>query len=116
MKEITERENFFLVYNHQKPAWTPNFFEAYAPMGCSLLNNTGEYMKGGTDMFGVKWLCTEDTGWQPIPDPHFQLIDDITEWKKTRDWVPTGMLNMALKMVVETVMYLLPQYIRWDYC
>ena len=81
MREITERENFFLVYNHQKPAWTPNFFEAYAPMGCSLLNNTGEYMKGGTDMFGVKWLCTEDTGWQPIPDPHFQLIDDITEWK-----------------------------------
>jgi len=81
MKEITERENFFLVYNHQKPAWTPNFFECYAGMGSSLLNNTGEYMKGGKDMFGVQWLCTEDTGWQPIPDPHFHLIEDITEWK-----------------------------------
>ncbi len=81
MKELTERENFFLVYNHQTPAWTPNFFEAYSPVGSSLLNNQGEYMKGGTDMFGAKWLCTEDTGWQAIPDPHFHLIEDITEWR-----------------------------------
>lgn len=79
---MTERENFFLVYNHQKPAWMPNFFEAYAPIGASVLNNQGEYMKGGRDMFGVKWICTEDTGWQAIADPREHILEDITEWKK----------------------------------
>ena len=78
---MTERENFFKVYNHERPEWTPCFFTAYQPMGSSLLNNQGEYLKGGEDMFGVKWLVTQDTGWQAIPDPQFHLIEDITEWK-----------------------------------
>lgn len=80
---MTERENFFKVYNHEKPEWIPNFFTAYSPMGCSLLNNQGEYLKGGKDMFGVEWLCTEDTGWQAIPDPHKHImeIDDIVNWR-----------------------------------
>ena len=80
---MTERENFFRVYNHQTPAWTPNFFTAYSPMGTSLINNTGEMFKGGKDMFGCEWLCTEDTGFQPIPDPnkHMMEVDDITHWQ-----------------------------------
>ena len=81
---MTERENFFLVYNHQKPAWIPDFFSSYGPMGASVLNNQGEYMKGGKDMFGCEWICTEDTGWQAIADPnkHIMTIDDIVDWKK----------------------------------
>ncbi len=80
---MTERENFFLVYNHQKPAWTPDFFTAYGPMGSSLLNNQGEYMKGGKDMFGCEWICTEDTGFQAIADPtkHIMTIDDLENWR-----------------------------------
>ncbi|MBS5522624.1 MAG: hypothetical protein KHX56_10170 [Clostridiales bacterium] len=81
-KALTERENFFIAYNHKKPAWVPNFYEAYAPMGASVLNNQGDYMKGGKDMFGAKWICTEDTGWQAIPDPYEHVLEDITEWKK----------------------------------
>lgn len=79
---MTERENFFIAYNHGKPAWVPNFYDAYAPMGASVLNNQGDFMKGGKDMFGAKWICTEDTGWQAIPDPYYHVFDDITEWKK----------------------------------
>ena len=67
---MTERENFFLAYNHKQPEWTPNFFSAYSPMGSSLLNNQGVPGKGGRDMFGVNWLVTADTGYQAIPDPH----------------------------------------------
>ncbi len=80
---MTERENFFRVYNHETPEWTPNFFSAYAPFGSSLLNNTGEFLKGGKDMFGIEWLCTEDTGFQAIPDPnkHLMDIDDICNWQ-----------------------------------
>ena len=80
---MTERENFFRVYNHETPEWTPNFFTAYSPMGASCLNNQGEYMKGGVDMFGCTWLCTEDTGWQAIPDPNKPLmeLDDIVNWQ-----------------------------------
>lgn len=77
---MTERENFFLAYNHKQPEWTPCFFSAYQPMGSSLLNNQGEMGKGGRDMFGVNWLVTQDTGYQAIPDPHEHILEDITKW------------------------------------
>ena len=89
-KTLTERENFFIAYNHGKPAWVPNFYEAYAPMGASVLNNQGDYMKGGKDMFGAKWICTEDTGWQAIPDPYEHVLEDITEWKKYIEFPEIG--------------------------
>lgn len=57
---MTERENFLIAYHHGKPAWMPNFYDAYAPVGASVLNNQGDYMKGGKDMFGAKWICTKD--------------------------------------------------------
>lgn len=81
---MTERENFLLAYNHGKPQWTPNFFDAYQPMGSRLLNNQGEFMKGGRDMFGVNWIVTADTGYQAIADPREHLFEDITQW---RDYV-----------------------------
>lgn len=78
---ITERENFFRVYNHETPVWTPCFDDAYQPIGCSLINNNGEYMKGGRDMFGVNWIVTADTGYQAIADPKEQFMEDVTEWE-----------------------------------
>ena len=79
---MTERENFLIAYNHGKPEWTPCFFDVYQPMGSSLLNNNGEFMKGGLDMFGVNWLVTPDTGYQAIADPREHLFDDITRWQE----------------------------------
>ena len=78
---MTERENFFLAYNHKQPEWTPNFFSAYSPMVSSLLNNQGVPGKGGRDMFGVNWLVTADTGYQAIPDPHEHILEDIADWR-----------------------------------
>lgn len=78
---MTEKENFLIAYHHGKPAWTPCFFDAYHPMGSRLLNNQGEFMKGGRDMFGVNWLVTADTGYQAIADPREHLFDDVTRWK-----------------------------------
>ena len=81
---MTERENFIQVLRREKPKWTPCFYDAYQPMASSLINNTGEFMKGGTDMFGVTWICTADTGYQVIPDPNVCLFDDVNNW---RDYV-----------------------------
>lgn len=78
---MTERENFMLAYNHGKPEWTPDFFSAYQPLGSSLLNNQGEWGKGGRDMFGVNWLVTPDTGYQAIPDPKEHILEDILNWR-----------------------------------
>ncbi len=77
---MNERENFFKIYNGEKPEWIPCFYDAYQPMGSSLINNTGKMFEGGEDMFGVTWICTADTGYQPIPDPRKHLFDDITHW------------------------------------
>ncbi len=78
---MTERENFFRVYNRETPAWTPCFYDAYQPIGSSLINNNGEFMKGGRDMFGVNWLVTADTGYQAIADPKEHLFEDIADWR-----------------------------------
>ena len=36
---IKERDNALLAINHGKPYWTPCFYDAYSPMGSSLLND-----------------------------------------------------------------------------
>lgn len=78
---MTERENMKLVLEHKQPEWVPCFYDAYTPMGSSLINNNGEFMKGGPDMFGVNWICTADTGFQAIPDPSFRLFSDVKYWR-----------------------------------
>lgn len=78
---MTERENALIAINHGTPKWVPNFFDAYFPMGASVLNNQGERGKGGRDMFGVNWLVTADTGYEAIPSPYEHILDDITKWK-----------------------------------
>lgn len=78
---MTERENFFKVYNREKPSWIPCFYSAYQPFGSSLLNNQGARGIGGFDMFGVKWLITPDTG-EAIADPEYHVLDDITRWRE----------------------------------
>lgn len=79
---MTEKENFLLAYNHKKPQWTPCFYDAYQPMGSRIINNNGEFMKGGRDMFGVNWLVTADTGYQAIADPREHLFEDVNNWKE----------------------------------
>lgn len=78
---MTERENALIAINHGKPQWVPNFYDAYSPMGCSLLNDQGERGKGGRDMFGSLWLVTADTGYQTIHSPNEHILDDILKWR-----------------------------------
>ena len=90
----TERENALIAINHGIPDWTPNFYDAYSPMGSSLLNDQGERGKGGRDMFGSLWLVTADTGFETIHSPNEHILDDITQWRdvikfpdlETMDW------------------------------
>lgn len=99
----TERENALVAINHGKPDWTPNFFDAYSPMGSSLLNDQGEFGKGGRDMFGSMWLVTADTGYQTIHSPHEHILDDISKWRdiikfpdiESMDWVNGSKLDLS---------------------
>ena len=43
---MTERENALIAIRHGQPEWVPNFYDAYYPMGASVLNNQGEFRKG----------------------------------------------------------------------
>ncbi len=78
---MTERENALIAIGHGQPEWVPCFYDAYQPMGASVLNNQGDYGKGGIDMFGVNWLVTRDTGYQAIADPSQHILEDITGWR-----------------------------------
>ena len=101
---MTERENALIAIRHGQPEWVPNFYDAYFPMGASVLNNQGEFRKGGLDMFGVNWLVTADTGYQAIPDPGQHLIEDITTWPEVirfpdldaMDWEGAATRDLAL--------------------
>ncbi len=92
---MTERENFFAVLRHETPAWTPCFYDAYVPIGSSVLNNTGEPGKGGRDMFGVNWLVTPDTGYQPIPDPREHRIEDVNDWREILEFPDLEAIDWA---------------------
>ena len=85
---MTERENWFEVYNHGKPEWTPNLFDTYHYVETSAFANKGYGPdgRGGIDLYGVEWICTEDTGWMATPNPRKILFDfeDIENW---RDYV-----------------------------
>ncbi|NLM15069.1 MAG: hypothetical protein GX218_04340 [Clostridiaceae bacterium] len=100
---ITERENALLAINHQKPCWTPCFYDAYAPFGTSLLKDQGEPGKGGRDLFGSNWLVTRDTGFQTIHDPNEHILDDIESWRdvikfpdlEAMDWAGAAIRDTA---------------------
>lgn len=100
---IKERDNALLAINHGKPYWTPCFYDAYSPMGSSLLNDQGEFGKGGRDMFGSLWLVTADTGYQTIHSPNEHILDDITQWREvikfpdleTLDWRSGSALDLS---------------------
>ena len=100
---MTERENFFRIINGQQPAWTPCFYDAYAPCGSSLLNNQGETGVGGRDMYGVNWLVSADTGYEAIPDPREHILDEVTDWRDiirfpdldAMDWAAAARKDMA---------------------
>ncbi len=78
---MTERENFFLAYNHKQPEWTPNFLTTYYIVKTPGLNNQGVPGKGGRDMFGANWLVTQDTGYEATPDPFDHVLEDIADWR-----------------------------------
>ena len=58
--------------------------------------------EGGRDMFGVNWICTADTGFQPIPDPREHILEDITKWDEyvkfpdidSMDWAQAAAKDM----------------------
>lgn len=81
---MTERENALLVYHHQKPEWTPNYFEAVYVCGFWSNNECG--LRGervsedvALDVFGVEWNMSHGS---PVPVPQKYLLEDICDWRE----------------------------------
>lgn len=80
---MTERENVLIAINHGVPEWVPSLWSAYQGVTSSLINNYGNRPgQNDIDMFGVKWMRTQDTGFQSIPSPYHHVFEDITKWEE----------------------------------
>lgn len=88
---LSEKENFMMCIRGEAPEWVPRFSfgpDPYATkppqcvnIGTSALPNTfgqREY----TDMYGVEFIATEETGWMSLPKPGKFLLEDVRDWRK----------------------------------
>jgi hypothetical protein len=124
---LTEKENFMMVIRGETPEWVPRYamfgVDPYAtkPPACSSVMcsaipfNFGDG-KGYTDIFGVEYVATEETGWQFLPKPGRFILDDVRKWRDVVklpdltniDWAEVAkkdMENSPINMADYAMMY-----------
>ncbi len=87
---MTEKENFMKVVRGEVPEWVPRYtfgpnpYATHPPAAmmimpsCLMGNRTPE---GGTDIWGVEFVTTIETGGAALPKPDTFILKDITEWR-----------------------------------
>lgn len=83
---MTPKENYLKVLKGEIPEWLPidtyTFYPPWFTPGIICIRpeifNIGRM--GGTDFFGVKFITTESTGGQGMPDHSQILLKDIHDW------------------------------------
>ena len=90
MAKLTEKDNFMMTVRGETPAWVsrygmgPNPFSKHPPavtgIGPSIFH---KHMspQGGTDIWGVEFVSTRETGYMSLPKPGEFLLDDIRNWR-----------------------------------
>jgi len=91
MATLTEKENFMKVIRGETPEWVPRYAmgpDPYAkkpPQSTSIMSSlvprTPAEDRGYTDMFGVEYVATRETGWMALPKPGKFIMDDIRNWR-----------------------------------
>lgn len=80
---MNAKENYLNTILHKDNEWVPVDEETIYLSGCYF--NELEYgsLTDGMDGFGVKWVGTESTGGNKLPDPRCPVLsaDDIEDWE-----------------------------------
>ena len=89
---MTEKENILRVFNHQEPAWLPQF----SMMGPGLRKPgdpapatvyvcpdfmTGWQRSGGKDIWGVEYVGAESVNGATVPVPGKYRFEDVSKWR-----------------------------------
>jgi hypothetical protein len=90
MAKMTERENLLRVLKGETPAWVPRYGSlpnpyATYPRAMSTVRPgiLGPTIVSGrqTDIFGVEYVATKETGGMSLPKPNAFILDDIRNWR-----------------------------------
>ncbi|MBC3798248.1 uroporphyrinogen decarboxylase family protein [Acetobacterium tundrae] len=82
-KDITDRENMELFYNHKVPHWVPNYYADFnfrGPLKLDYDRPGGGIGTSGFDWFGQEWVFVPEAG-APMVKPGAPFITDITKWE-----------------------------------
>ncbi|KPU46203.1 methylcobalamin:coenzyme M methyltransferase [Oxobacter pfennigii] len=87
---LTEKENYLKILNGEIPEWIPQYnYGVLSKKVDSPINMAvrpgflNEHRKpdGGTDIWGVRWVPTYETGNMMLPAPGEFILTDIRKWR-----------------------------------
>ena len=90
MAGITPKENFLKLAHGGHPEYVPVFTMMGTPylgevadvMMVPPLYDSTQFVDGGTDMWGVKYIAAEGTARATMPDTGIVLLPEIEDWSK----------------------------------
>jgi len=95
---MTEKENYLLALSGEQPEWVPSFSFGPVPGGGKPATHMLEppilvphrIGESKTDIFGVPYIATYETGNAMLPEPDKFILKDIRQW---RDVIKTPSLE-----------------------
>ncbi|MCL1803055.1 MAG: veratrol--corrinoid protein metyltransferase [Eubacteriaceae bacterium] len=89
---LTERENYLKVIHGETPEWVPRYYAGVDPHSTKPPAAAGLMVspfprlydaetKISTDIFGVRYIATAETGWMSLPIPNEFHLDDVRNWR-----------------------------------
>ena len=90
MAKVTPKENFLMLVDGGTPAYIPYFTmmgepylgEAATKFVSPPIFKTTQFMDGGYDMWGVRYVAAEGTNNATMPDTNIILLEDVDDWEK----------------------------------
>ena len=89
MANLTEKENFLMMFKGEIPEWIPRFTigpvrgltEAPCLGGVAPAFLNTHRMGGGKDIWGVEYITSHEAAGGMMPKPWDFLLDDVTRWR-----------------------------------
>ena len=78
---MNARENYLALLNHEPLDYIPNVFAEICIAGGAAETFENGPAGGGEDGFGCRWHATKSASGQPVPEPNYIVLEDVTAWK-----------------------------------
>ncbi len=78
---MNARENYLALLRHEPLDYIPNVFAEVCICGGGAETFENGPAGGGEDGFGCRWHATKSANGQPVPEPNFIVLEDVTAWK-----------------------------------